>query len=239
MPMRDLTGETFGTLTVIELAARGTRKAPNAVWRCRCECGSVRELQGNQLTGGYTRSCGCRRGENIRAAITKHGHTTGRGSAEYRTWSGILRRCHNPKDRTYVKYGARGITVCDRWRESFETFYADMGPKPTPEHSLDRIDNAAGYSPENCRWATYRVQARNRSNSHMVTAYGETMCLADWAARYGVTSQTIANRLKSGWAPEDAVSKKPLCPPRYRAWQPCPCLPRPRTQCEFALDRCA
>lgn len=114
----------------------------------------------------------------------------------------MRQRCQNPNDRTYKNYGGRGITVCDRWLESFENFYADMGPKPSPKHSIERKDNDGPYSPENCRWATRVEQGRNRRNNRRVTIGGETKCLSEWAVVAGVCYATMLSRTRRGWLGE-------------------------------------
>lgn len=135
-------------------------------------------------------------------------------SSEYATWYGMKQRCHNPEASSFRTYGAKGITVCDQWIESFDSFLADMGPKPTPKHSIDRIDPAGDYSPENCRWATWQEQADNNRNTHKITVDGETKTLREWSAMCGVSANSIRWRLAHGWNPKKAVTvpfEKPFC----------------------------
>jgi len=117
----------------------------------------------------------------------------------------MINRCENPKCETFAHYGGRGIAVCLRWRESFAAFLADMGPKPSPKHSIDRIDGDGNYEPGNCRWATQTQQARNTKTNCRLTARGETKCLAEWVPVAAVTANTIRARLKSGWSDERAI----------------------------------
>lgn len=118
----------------------------------------------------------------------------------------MVYRCHNPKDHNFYKYGARGIVVCERWRSSFENFLSDMGEKPEGT-TLDRIDNNGPYSPENCRWATAAEQGRNQRTNVMLTAFGKTQCVTDWAKEAGVHRTVVLNRIyKWGWNIERAVS---------------------------------
>lgn len=124
----------------------------------------------------------------------------------YSTWNGMLKRCYDPKNRAYHWYGGRGITVCERWRGSFEAFLADMG-FPPPGRQIDRIDNAKGYSPDNCRWADVKTQARNRRNNRTISTGGEQKTLAEWEEVANRDRATIASRIdRDGWTPEEAVT---------------------------------
>jgi hypothetical protein len=130
-------------------------------------------------------------------------------TSEYNTWIAMKDRCENPQDASYPRYGGRGIAVCGRWRKSFTAFLADMGQKPSPKHTIERRDNARGYEPGNCVWATRAAQNRNRSITHTLTLDGETLCLSEWAARSGVPAALISTRLRRGWNEADAVRTPP------------------------------
>lgn len=136
---------------------------------------------------------------------TRYAHHGMSDSPEYKAWDSIIQRCCNPKSREYIRYGARGITVCDRWRESFLAFFSDMGYRPVGKSSIDRINVNLGYVPENCRWATSIEQARNRRDNVWLTYNGETMILVDWATRLGMDSRTLGKRLRLGWSIADAI----------------------------------
>ena len=196
---RDLVGRQFGRWTVVE---KGPIRGHNRLWRCVCTCGTQRDVLGFTLRKGASQSCGCLNAE--RASSRGKHHLS--GTSEYDTWHQMINRCYNSAFIYYPLYGGRGISVCDRWRHSVEHFYADMGPKPSPEHTLERIDNDASYSPENCRWATKKEQARNRRSTRFLTHNGETLSMAEWAERIGVSPNAMYMRLRKGWSVERAVT---------------------------------
>ncbi len=182
-------------------------------WIARCECGTVKEFAGAQFYNSNTRSCGCLKREMTVArniAGTTHGQSHSLGirapSPTYRTWMMMIQRCCNPKHQAFARYGGRGITVCDRWRESFEAFEADVGTRPNGL-TLDRVDNSKGYEPGNCRWATRMEQNRNTRSNRMLTLDGETLCLIAWAERYSIEATTISERIKLGWSVRDAITR--------------------------------
>lgn len=154
-------GQRFDRLIVIAFHDRNpqTRKLR---WLCQCDCGKTKLVFGNNLRRGNTKSCGCLQKEITVDRSTKHGHTNKTAvSGTYHSWREMKSRCYNPKRKFYKHYGGRGITVCDRWLESFDNFLADMGERPNGK-SIDRIDTNGNYEPNNCRWATQTQQIHNR-----------------------------------------------------------------------------
>lgn len=182
-----------------------------------CECGSVKILRSHNVMNPKcnVQSCGCLNVETRHTAARTHGFTSyGEMRSEYRAWAAIKARCHVPTSAGYYKYGAKGISVCDRWRDSFENFIADMGVKPSPQHSIDRIDPRGNYEASNCRWATVQVQSRNKTNVAMLTFYGMTKSVPDWADISLVPCAVINNRLRRGYPAKMAV----WTPAKQRAW---------------------
>ena len=160
----DLTDRTFGYWLV--LAPHQFLPKGLSTWLCRCVCGIEKPVSGSSLRTGASKSCGCKRPEMLRPQFTTHGHSGdvhGYGrTTEYIAWLNMKNRCLNPKDPGYADYGGRGITVCERWRNSFENFLADIGLKPDPKLWLERIENNGDYEPGNCKWATTKEQYINR-----------------------------------------------------------------------------
>ena len=194
-------GDVFGKLTVLSKA-----KLPGRTrWLCQCECGQQKTILAYNLKSGASRSCGC---------VVRTKKNTAR--PEYQIWSNMKGRCFTPSANFYERYGGRGVTVCDRWKNSFSDFYDDMGERPGPRYSLDRYPNKDGnYEPGNVRWATDVDQANNRSNNRIVEYLGQTMTLTE-AARASGTSlneASIRYRLDDlGW---DIVAALET-PSRYR-----------------------
>lgn len=168
---------------------------------CTCDCGTrVKRTYGN-LMQHTNSSCGCWTKEN--SAVKTHGQSK---SLVYGQWCGMVARCHRKTHYGYYKYGSKGVTVCDNWRNSFEAFRDDMGPKPDGG-TIGRIDNAKGYCPENCRWESTKEQAINRTDNRLIEFQGKTLCLKQWSDLTGIGENTITSRLKMGWTVEDSLTK--------------------------------
>jgi len=158
---KDITGQQFNRWTVIRKAKSG--KGWQTKWLCVCICGNQKVIYGNHLQRGNSKSCGCLREELSLNRPLTHGHNRkNRPSSEYRAWYHMKTRCYNPNFNGFKDYGGRGITVCNEWIHDFQAFYDHIGPKPSPEHSLDRIDNNGNYEPGNVRWATRLEQRHNQ-----------------------------------------------------------------------------
>lgn len=157
---KDDVGSRHGRWTVLRFAGH---RGPRRLFLCRCDCGTEREVAIILLRSGQSRSCGCLQQEANDHAHLVHGHARrGAESPEFRTWKAMHQRCYDRSASNYTNYGGRGIAIRDRWRDDFSAFLADMGPKPSPGHSIDRINNDGNYEPGNCRWATRSEQRRNQ-----------------------------------------------------------------------------
>jgi len=168
----------------------------------RCNCGNVFQSFIHSMKRSRNHSCGCVRKEAARKSTTKHGLTS---TGEAAAWKSMVNRCHNPKNSQYHNYGARGIAVCDRWRYSLDNFIEDMGKKPSPHLSLDRLENSKGYYKENCAWRTDTEQQRNTRWNRNITYKGVTKCMAEWCEILGLTYHTLKHRLDRGWDVEAAL----------------------------------
>jgi hypothetical protein len=206
----DLTRQKFNRLTVL---SRAENRKKEVFWLCICDCGVKKEIPGGSLRSGQSRSCGC----YMREVSSENGKRVGNlpkigthnksKTPEHNTWFNIKSRCSlKRKLPMYENYWGRGISVCERWLESFENFYSDMGPRPSKYHSIDRIDNNGNYSKENCRWATDKQQARNKRTNLFITYKGATRLITEWSFLIkGGKQNTLRGRLNAGWSLEEAI----------------------------------
>ena len=174
-----------------------------------CEyCGKEFPIRVSDVNRGRGRFCGksCA-ASGINGNRYRHGLS---GTKEYRAWNAMINRTTNKNYHAYKDYGARGIKVCDRWLHSFENFFDDMGYAPTPSHSVDRIDNNKGYSPNNCRWATKIEQAANRRVNRFITYNNETHYIEEWGRITNIGGVNIIKRLERGWSIEKALTTPKL-----------------------------
>lgn len=197
----DMLGMRFGNLLVID---RAPNRGTSAAWVCMCDCGKKVMRSGGGLRLGQTSSCGCQR---VKKLITRNIRGTKGTTIHpcYDAWRSMLRRCANPSHSSYKNYGLKGITVCARWRNSFLDFIADMGERPAG-FTIERNDSKGNYEPGNCRWATYKEQAANRSNVKLISIKGKKMTIPEACAVFGVNPGTAHSRIKSGWDLLRAVS---------------------------------
>jgi hypothetical protein len=208
----DHTGQRFGRLLVLGKSSMRLSGRDTA-WDCACDCGTNKTVRGYLLRTGQTKSCGCIGRERIGALRRTHGL---RGTAEYRTWAMMRVRCHNERNPAYKWYGGRGIRICDRW-SSFESFLADMGPRPSLKHSLDRIDSDGDYEPGNCRWADTKTQGRNRRGiklsmrkaEEIRSLHANGVSCFELASRFGVDLSNIHYVLKHrSWSDNQMLERE-------------------------------
>lgn len=203
MKTPDLIGKKFGTLTVLKRLS--VNRHGEMTWLCQCDCGNTREATSNKLTHGDTISCKECRYKKVASKNYKH------GMEPIRLWHvyyHMIGRCENPNTPMYYRYGGRGISVCEEWKESFTSFRAwalNNGYKNGL--TIERINNDGNYCPENCRWATVTEQANNRSTNRMVTVNGEEDTLANWARRTGYAYEKARYRLKRGMSGDEVFGQ--------------------------------
>ncbi len=191
----NLDRNAYGKLTIISQVYKPDEK--EYFWKCRCVCGNEIITSGNRLRYGKVKSCGC-------IVKSQAGLST---SPAYRSWDSMIQRCYDTKVAHYQRYGAKGITVCDRWRYSFLNFLEDMGQRPE-EMTLDRIDSTGNYEPKNCKWSSAKQQASNRSNNHHLEFNNKRQTITDWSEETGISVTNIIKRLSLGWSVEETLTKK-------------------------------
>ena len=207
---QDLTGQTFGRLTALRFDGYRNR---DSWFLCQCECGKEKSIRARNLKKGQTQSCGCYHDDFHLYINHTHGMTK---TPIHAVWLTMRQRCNDVNLPTYLHYGGRGIKVCERWQHSFENFYTDMGPRPTPKHTLERIDNDGPYSPENCCWSTRKEQANNRRSCHLVTYNDKTQNLTQWSEETGIKMGTLWHRIVVAQMPLDKAFTKGRVPRRKK-----------------------
>jgi hypothetical protein len=198
----DISGQRFGSLVALEDLGTTDGKQGDHRWRCQCDCGRTHVVYGVHLRFGRIRSCGNKCPHHPRRP-QKHGGDRTLLSL----WRNMLSRCENQSNSRFASYGGRGISVCAEWHV-FERFCLDMGPRPSREHSLDRVNNDGNYEPGNCRWATRLEQQRNMRSNRLLTWDGETLTLSAWAERAGLSGTVLATRLRRGWSMGEALAPR-------------------------------
>lgn len=194
----DITGKRFSRWLVTSI---GSIKNNKRYWNCICDCGEKREVEAGHLHSGKTRSCGCLQKEINIKRLTKHGMCKDSYRSDIHVaWQNMKKRCYRITNKHYKNYGGRGIIVCDRWINSFENFYADMGNKPTNKHTIERINNDGNYEPSNCKWATRQEQLKNkRIRKDSLIHDGKTT--SEWAKKLGITTTAAYYRIKTHGTP--------------------------------------
>lgn len=197
--LQDIVGKKFGRLLVLEQFRTNNR----LYCRCRCDCGKELTVLRNSLIRNKSRSCGCLKNELTIQRFTTHKHT---GTRTFRIWLAMRQRCYCPSQKEYSRYGGRGITVCKRWRTSFQNFLTDMGECPEG-YSIDRINSDGNYEPGNCRWADAKTQGRNTSTNVYIEHNGQLKTIAEVAETIGMNYRTLYYRIFAyKWTPERAIN---------------------------------
>jgi len=201
-PFTDITGQLFGYLTVLEKS--NNPKYSRAHFLCQCRCGIKKVISGTELRLKRTRSCGCSKATFLSQAMSFHGMSR---TLIYSKWAKMIGRCHNPKYPSYLRYGARGIKVCEDWHK-FNNFFNDMGEPPTPRHSIERINNDGNYEPGNCKWATRKEQANNRSDNILIEFNGQKKTVAQWSDQFSMSRTMLYQRIHRGIYPPELFQSK-------------------------------
>ncbi len=197
--LAELQGQRFGRLLIMMLV----RVKGIAKWQCQCDCGRTLSVTTSALRHHKkpVRSCGCMRWDTLRPKMLKHGRA---GTREYGSWCAMIQRCTNPNNQAFKNYGGRGIQVCEQWRNDFAAFFSVIGERPSPCHTLERIDNDGHYEPGNVKWATRHEQLNNKRTNRKLVVNGEVLTIRQAALKFGLSINTLQSRLKLGWHMQDA-----------------------------------
>lgn len=190
--VNDLTGKKFGRLTAIGLADKKSRKT---YWICQCDCGNLKIARSDSLQCGAIKSCGCLKKEQDKVNLTAHHSHKQSGKRIYNIWQGMKARCYNKNNARYHRYGGRGITICEEWKDDFSAFYEwSINNGYSEDLTIDRIDNNKNYSPENCRWSNNEEQCNNRDTNINITIGNATKTLMRWCEIFELNYKTIYAR---------------------------------------------
>lgn len=217
MCKNDITGQKFGYWTVLG-RDESYHDNKRSKWICQCKCGAIRSVFKQSLLNGRSKSCGCRPSENRKGINSTHGMS---GTRIHHIWMSMRRRCDCKSGKYGIGYADRGITVCDEWRNSFETFYEwAMSNGYTDELTIDRIDNDKGYSPENCRWITIGEQQANKRNTIFIDYNGEKRCLRTVCTELGLPYKVIHRRYKRMKSKGEGIDAERLLRPSDPKYKP-------------------
>lgn len=198
--MKNIAGERYGKLVAINPIKNKKTKKGSYYWLCKCDCGNYKEIAQNNLHSGHTRSCGCLLGD-------KHNNVRNKNKRIYNIYLNMIARCYNKNNISYKNYGAKGITICDEWKENCEAFYIWSIENGYQDNlTIDRINVNGNYEPSNCRWATRLQQANNTTQNRFITYKGETHTLAEWSRILGIYQQKLRYRIDN-WGLEKAFNK--------------------------------
>jgi len=207
MKANDKIGQTYGLLKVINFSHkifRSSRQGYYNFWECLCTCGNKTIVLSENLKNGNTKSCGCQSSRlTFKDRITKHNQSN---TKTYNSWRAMKDRCYSKNHIEYKRYGGKGITVCDRWINSYENFLKDMGEKPLGM-SLDRINSKKNYEPKNCKWSSIKEQQNNKSTNVFIKFNGQSLTISQWADKFNMPSSRLRARIKRGWNFKDAITK--------------------------------
>jgi hypothetical protein len=192
-------GQRFGRLVVKK--RHGSERTPNgcsfSTWEVRCDCGKQFVVRGASLASGNTISCGCVKVEHDRHPFDV-----------YKIWVQIKQRCTNPRAKDFKNYGGRGIMMCQEWMDSYPTFLAAIGPRPSKKYTVGRIENSRGYEPGNVEWQTMKVQGNNRRNNRVLHFSGRSLTVSAWSDVVGIPAVTLYDRLRNGWSTARALTQQ-------------------------------
>lgn len=197
-------GMRFHKLVVLYQIS-GSRKSPSKVI-CQCDCGNTTMQFKNNVTSGKVKSCSCHKNRLAKENHLKHGM---HGTKIYAVWASMIQRCCNPKNKSFHNYGGRSIQVCIAWQSSFEQFYKDVGNRPTPAHTLDRIDNSSNYEPDNIKWSLVDEQANNKRTNHLIEYNDEKLTMSQAARKFNISYSKLKRRIYKGRSLCDII--KELC----------------------------